>query len=64
MLSVCKKIPSYIKIIPVYLRVIKKDNEIEFNITECEIPCLNGVFGALDQFKHSKIKRCSLHRYR
>ncbi|BBM86653.1 DUF6997 domain-containing protein [Candidatus Uabimicrobium amorphum] len=62
-LSVCEKIPSYMKVVPVYLRVIKKDNSIEFNIAECELSRYNDTFGAMDQLRCHKVKRYVLHGY-
>ncbi len=63
MLALQKNIPTYMEVIPVYLRTIRKKGYIEFNIAECSIPRKNGVFGALNELKTEKISRFSLHGY-
>ncbi|NKF50281.1 hypothetical protein G3R49_06800 [Shewanella sp. WXL01] len=63
MLALQNNIPAYMEVIPVYLRTIRKEGYIEFNIAECSIPRRNGVFGALNELKTEKISRFSLHGY-
>ena len=62
-LAVQNKIPSYMEVVPVYLRAVRKKGYIEFNIAECTLPKKDGVIGALDQLKSKKITRYSLHVY-
>lgn len=62
-LSLQNNIPAYMEVIPVYLRTIRNEDHIEFNIAECSIPRNNGIFGALNELKIEKITRYSLHGY-
>lgn len=63
MLALRNNTPAYMEVVPVYLRTIRKEGYIEFNIAECSIPRNNGVFGALSELKTEKISRFSLHGY-
>lgn len=62
-LTLQNNIPAFMEVIPVYLRTIKKEDHIEFNIAECSIPRNNGIFWALNELKIEKITRYSLHGY-
>ena len=62
-LSIQDNIPPHMDVVPVYLRTVRKEGYIEFNIAECSLPRENGVFGALDQLKATKVTRYSLHGY-
>ena len=62
-LAIQNKIPSNMEVIPVYLRTIRKESHLEFNIAECTIPRNNGTFGALDQLTVKKVSRYSIHGY-
>jgi len=62
-LALKDKIPRQLTVIPVYLRTIKTQDSIIFNIAECETPQNNGRFGALDELTVKAVKRYSLHGY-
>ncbi|MET4695178.1 DUF6997 domain-containing protein [Endozoicomonas lisbonensis] len=62
-LSIKSNIPSYMEIVPVYLRTIRNDDHIEFNIAECSIPYQDSSFGSLDQLQPVNISRYSLYGY-
>lgn len=59
-LALQKSIPEDVEIIPVYKRIIKTSNAIEYNIAECRIPRNDGVFGAINELKIVKAQRISL----
>lgn len=59
-LALQDKISTDIEIIPIYLRIIKRDKYIEFNVAECKIPRVNGIFGALNELKNMKTHRVAL----
>lgn len=59
LLALRQSIPSYMEIVPVYLRTIRNGNAIEFNIAECQLP----VGGAVDQLIAKRAVRYSLHGY-
>lgn len=62
-LALPNNIDSDIEVIPVYLRTIRKDGYVEFNIVECSLPRKEGVFGALDELVAENVSRYSLHGY-
>ena len=62
-LALQHNIPSDIDIVPVYLRAVRREGHIEFNIAECSLPRRDGRFGALDEVRADKITRYSLHAF-
>lgn len=63
LLAVSPQVPKNMEIIPVYLRIIRRNEFIEFNFAECEKPRNGDHFGALTELKVSKVKRYSLYGY-
>ena len=46
------KIDENIEVVPVYIRFfLNKNNSININIVECDLPRINGLFGALNELK-------------
>jgi hypothetical protein len=62
-LALQNSVPSYVEIVPVYLRAIRKEGCVEFNIAECTLPRRGSEFGDLDELKCGTVSRFSLHGY-
>ena len=60
LLALENKIPKSVEVIPIYLRVRKQSNFIEFNIAVCKLPRTKGLFGTVDEFKVKKVRRIAL----
>lgn len=63
MLALQDSIPAYMDVVPVYMRIVRKSDGIEFNIAECVITRVNGRYGALDALNVKTVKRYSLLGY-
>ena len=62
-LAVENKIHQNLEVIPVYIRIIKSDQHIDFNIVECKIPRDNKEFGALDELVPHRTTRYRIYGY-
>ena len=63
LLAIKEKVPAYMEIIPVYVRAIRRDGCIEFNIAECSLKVEDGQIPAMDQLVVNKVSRYSLWGY-
>jgi len=63
MLALQPSIPTYMEVVPVYMRIIRKGDGVKFNIAECAMTKNNGQYGALDELGVKTVKRYSLLGY-
>ena len=63
LLALKNSVPTYMDVVPVYMRVIRKSDSIDFNVAECDITWVNGEYGALDELVVKAINRYSLLGY-
>jgi len=62
-LALQSNIPSYMEVVPVYVRVIRNEGAFEFNIAECKLHRQDGAFGAIDKLECKTVSRFVLHGY-